>query len=547
MKLKLIACILFPFFVQAQTIKNTNKETIKTPKLVVGIVVDQMRSDYIARYWNKLSDNGFKRLVNNGFYCKNTNYNYVPTFTGPGHTSIYTGTTPASHGIIANEWYSRETGKMMYCTDDKTVKTIGSDSKAGLMSPKNMLATTMGDELRISSLKKSKVIGLALKDRSSILPAGHSANAAYWFDGNLGGFISSSHYMNELPKWVSDFNGKQTARQYLQQGWTTLLPIEQYTESLPDDNNYESAPNKKDKPVFPYEYNEFIQKKDFDIIRSTPWGNTITKDFALETLKAEQLGKDEYTDMLCISFSATDYVGHSYGPKSIEIEDVYLRLDKDIAELLNGLDKEIGTDNYVLFLTADHGACDVPAHLKDMKIPGGYINHSKMAKELKAYLNQVYGDTLVLSYSNQQVFLNDAGIAAKKLDKMQVEKTCAEFMLKYDGVGETYTTESLRTQEYGEGAFRHLVQKGYNFKRSGDVSVCFQPAWMEFGEKGTSHGAEFSYDTHVPLLFYGAGIPQGSTVRSIHIVDIAPSICMLLNIPFPDACSGKPIEELFRK
>ena len=537
---------MLPIFIQAQTPKKIIKETDKAPKLIVGIVVDQMRADYISRYWSKYGNNGFKRLVNNGFYCKNTNYNYVPTYTGPGHASIFTGTTPSAHGIISNEWFSRTENKMIGCVADQNVITVGSESKEGLASPKNLLSTTIGDELRISTLKKSKVIGVSLKDRSAILSVGHSANAAYWFDEITANFISSSHYMNELPKWVFDFNDKKTAQQYLQQGWSTLLPIEQYTESLADENNYEKAPNKKEKPVFPYDYTANIEKKDFDIICSTPWGNTITKDFAIEAIKGEQLGKDEYTDMLCISFSSTDYVGHSYGPKSIEIEDVYLRLDKDIEQLLMSLDKEVGADNYVLFLTADHGACEVPAHLKDMKIPGGYIN-SKMAKELKAHLNSIYGDTLLLSYTNQQVFLNDATIASKKLDKVQIEKTCAEFFLKFDGVSETYTSESLRTQSYSEGSFRHLVQNGYNFKRSGDVSVCYLPGWMRYAEKGTTHGAEYSYDTHVPLIFYGAGIPKGSSVRSFNIVDIAPSACMLLNIPFPNACLGKPIEELFRK
>lgn len=537
-KVYLLPLIIFGIALQAQ---------VKTPKLVVGIVVDQMRYDYIYRYWNKYGDDGFKRLVGNGYFCKNTNYNYVPTYTAPGHTSIYTGTTPATHGIISNEWYVRDGNRVVYCAEDPSVKTVGSSSAAGLMSPKNMLTTTMGDELRIASLKKSKVIGVALKDRSAIMPAGHSANGAYWFDGSSGNFITSTHYMNELPKWVNDFNAQQLAKNYLAKGWNTLLSADQYTESLPDDNQYESAPNKKEKPVFPYQYNDFIEKNSFDIIRATPWGNTITKDMAIAALKGEQLGKDENTDMLCISFSSTDYVGHYYGPKSMEVEDVYLKLDKELSELLKTLDAEVGSSNYVLFLTADHGACDVPAFLNDMKIPGGYVGVDYIEKQLKAHLQNLYGDSLVLKLNDQHFYLNDAAIYARKLNKAEIENTCVDFVRKFDGIAEAYSGETLRNNDFKEGSFKHLLQKGYNHKRSGDVVISFQPAWVNFGHTGTTHGAEFTYDTHVPLIFYGDGIAKGSTVRNVNIVDIAPTVCMLLNIPFPNGCSGKPIEELFQK
>jgi len=548
--MKYIYILLFclPLLATAQTKPAAKSTSLAKPKLVVGVVVDQMRYDYIFRYWDKFSAGGFKRLVNSGFFCKNTNYNYVPTYTGPGHAAIYTGTYPAINGIIANDWYDKKTGEMIYCTEDKSVKPIGTSADAGLMSPKNLLVTTMGDELRLNSIQQSKVIAVSLKDRASILPAGHSANAAYWFDGSTGNFISSSQYVNALPKWLNDFNAKKLPTEYLNKGWNTLLPIEQYTESTNDDKAYESAPNKKESPVFPYEYSKYVNKEKFEIIRATPHGNSITKDLAIATLKGEQLGKGKYTDMLCVSFSSTDYVGHSYGPRSIEIEDVYLRLDLDLQELFKALDAQVGAGQYVLFLTADHGAAEVPAYLKEQKIPAGLVDENEVEKQLKSYLFKEYGDSLVLNSSNQQIFLNRKLITDKKLDLTTIQKKAAAFILEMDGIAETYAAEEIKVNSYTNNSFKALLQNGYNFKRSGDVLFRFNVAYFDaVMQKGTTHGAEFSYDTHVPLLFMGWGIKSGSTVESISITDIAPTICSLLNIPFPNGCTGKPIKAVLDK
>ncbi len=539
--------IVFSKLFLAQSKAPATITELKQPKLIVGIVVDQMRHDYIYRYWNKFGNGGFKKIINDGFFYKNAHFNYVPTYTGPGHASIYTGTSPATHGIISNDWFVKETGKMTYCTDDDNVKSVGTDSKAGLMSPKNLLVTTIGDELKLSSNQKSKVFAISLKDRSSILPAGHSANGAFWFDGSNGRFISSTHYMTQLPTWVNDFNSQQLAKQYLQKGWNTLYPIDTYMESIADKNNYEQAPNKKDTAIFPYEYKKQLEKNNFEIIKATPYGNTITKDLALACLKAEQLGKGKQTDMLCVSFSSTDYVGHSYGPRSVEIEDVYLRLDKDLEELLNYLNTTVGKDNYVLFLTADHGACDVPAHLKDLKIPGGYIDEDELAKTIKTFCQSQYGDSLVSMMVNQQLFLNESKMAAMKLNKFAVEHTLANYLLSIKGVAEAYPSEVLKYENFTDGTFKYLIQKGYNHVRSGNVAFSYNPAWMEYHNKGTTHGASYSYDTHVPVLFYGQGIPKGSSVNKINVVDIAPTISLMLHMSFPNGTTGKPLEEMFGK
>src|SRR3989344_1801896 len=473
----------------AQTAKPVAKPT--KPKLVVGIVIDQMRYDYIYRFWDKYGNDGFKKLVNEGFFCKNTNYNYVPTYTGPGHAAIYTGTTPAVNGIIANDWFDKLSNRNMYCSEDNKVVGVGTTAREGKRSPVNMLTSTISDELRISTNMKSKVIGIALKDRGAILPAGHSANAAYWYDGSSGCFISSTYYMKELPIWVQEFNKKELPKKYLSQPWNTLLPIEQYTESLPDDNKYETVYKGETKSVFPHDLPKLYPiNGGLGMIRGTPFGNTLTKDFAIETIKKENLGKSGATDFLAISFSTPDYIGHNYGPNSIEQEDDFLRLDLELAELIKFIELQVGKGNALIFLTADHAAPEVPSYLLDLKIPAGYVNEWMMLDSLKKYLNKTYGDSLVLSYSNQQIFLNNKVIEAKKLYLQQVQEDVAAFMIKFNDVSEVITGTTMNNTQYTEGV-RYLMQKGYNAKRSGDVLVNYLPGYVDYMPTGTTHGSPY--------------------------------------------------------
>jgi predicted AlkP superfamily pyrophosphatase or phosphodiesterase len=543
MKLKVsISCCLLSLSMIAGNVVSDNAK----PKLVVGIVVDQMRYDYIYRYWDKFGNDGFKRLVNEGYFCRNTNYNYVPTYTGPGHTSIYTGTTPAVHGIIANDWFDRKENKSIYCAEDNSVVGVGTSAVEGKRSPANNLVTTITDELRISSNMRSKVIGIALKDRSAIMPAGHLANAAYWYEGGSGNFITSTYYMKELPGWVQEFNKKELAKKYLSQPWNSTLPLDQYTESLPDDNRYEQVWKGEAKPVFPHDLPKLMAANGgLAMIRSTPFGNSLTKDFAIEVIKNENMGKSGATDFLTVSFSSPDYIGHSWGPNSVEQEDDYIRLDKDLAELLKFLDTQVGKENVLLFLTADHAAPEVPAYLMDLKVPAGYINEWAIRHDLKEYLKKTYGDTLVLSYTNQQVFLDHKVLDEKKLNLQQIQEDVAAFLQKMDGVAEVLTATTLNNTSFTEGS-RYLMQKGFNAKRSGDVLVNYLPAWVEYQKTGTTHGSPYSYDTHVPLIFYGWNIKQGSSVEQIYITDVVATLAMMLNIQFPNGCSGKPISTLVK-
>ncbi|MAO16938.1 alkaline phosphatase family protein [Muricauda ruestringensis] len=517
----------------------------QTPKLVVGIVVDQMRYDYLTRFWNQYGEGGFKRLVNEGFNCKNNHFNYAPTSTGPGHTSVYTGTTPATHGIIGNDWFDKESGEDVYCAGDDSYASVGTTSDAGKMSPHRMLTTTITDELRLHTQKRGKVIGVALKDRGAILPAGHAANAAYWFEGGQdGNWITSTYYMDELPQWVVDFNSSDIVESY-KKPWNTLKPIETYVESGLDANNYEGLQEGETSNTFPHDLPAiWDQNGQFDLIRRSPYGNSITADFALAALEGEDLGADTITDFLAISFSSTDYVGHFFGVNSKEIEDTYIRLDQDLARIFSTLDEKVGEGEYTVFLTADHAAIDVPSYLMDSKIPAGYLDMNGMKTKFAEFLQYKYGTTdVVRDLSNYQLFLDHKILTNLDIDLDDAQEEIARELLTYEGIGQVYTASQMWKNEYTEGV-PYILQNGYNQKRSGDVLLVPSVGYISYGKTGSTHGSPQIYDTHVPLLLYGKGIKQGSTVTRTEIPDIAPTIAALLGIAFPSGTTGRPIGEV---
>lgn len=522
---------------------DTGEGILRTkPKLVVGIVVDQMRYDYLTRFYDHYGKDGFKRLVEQGFNCKNNHFNYAPTSTGPGHTSVYTGTTPSNHGIIGNNWYDKEADTDVYCASDDAYTSIGTISDAGKMSPHRMTVTTVTDELRLHNQMRSKTIAIALKDRGAVLPGGHTANAAYWFHGaDEGKWITSSFYMDALPKWVQDFNTSGKAQSY-KKAWTTLKDIKDYTESGTDNNSYEGLFNGENTPTFPHSTTSLLDKnKDFEIIKATPFGNSLTTDFAIEALQKEALGQDDFTDFLAISYSSTDYVGHKYGVNSKEIQDTYLRLDQDLARLFKALDKTVGEGEYTLFLSADHAAIEVPAYLRDQKIPAGYVDNDANSKKLSEFLKYTYGtEDIVKNYSNYQFFLDHKIIKNLDLTLAEVQEEIALEVLNYDAVDKVYTADQMWNNEYTTG-IPYILQNGYNQKRSGDILVVLKPGFISYSETGSTHGSPQIYDTHTPLLFYGKGIKPGATFERTEIPDIAPTISALLGIAFPNGSTGKPI------
>ncbi|MCE3295836.1 MAG: hypothetical protein K0R65_1550 [Crocinitomicaceae bacterium] len=534
---------LIPFLAQSQIAAK--------PKLVVGIVVDQMCYDYLYRYQDKFSENGFKKLMKGGTNCQNTQYIYVPTYTGPGHASIYTGTTPSNHGIVANEWFVRSSKKETNCVDDSLVKPVGSASGDGKKSPRNLLANTITDQLRLT-YTGSKVISVSIKDRSAILPGGHLSSGSYWFDYSTGGFLTSSFFKQELPAWVQEFNQEKRADQYMVQSWNTLYPITSYTESGADNSKYEHLLGNKKTPEFPYDF-KVLNKgaRNYELFTITPFANTYLADFALKALKNEQLGTDDIPDVLAISFSTPDIAGHSFGPYSIEIEDIYLRLDLEIEKILDQLESTIGKDNFVLFLTADHAVVPVPQYLADKQLPGGYVFMKPLQEKLNQALAEKYGTGIIEEITNDNIYLNRSLIAEKQFDKEEIEELISRMLLEEKGIKKAYVTEQLL--EDGGDEWLALVQKGYRYDLSGDVIFILEPGYLPKTElndnthKGTSHGSAFNYDTQVPLLWYGKDIPVKNIYRKVQITDITATLALILQVQRPNACTGQPIIEILEK
>ena len=522
----------------------------KPPKLFVGIVIDQMREDFLMRFYDQFSEEGFKRLVNNGALCRDVQYNYTPTITAVGHTSIYSGTTPKYHGIIGNSWYDRKSKSVIYCVTDSAEKIVGNETSSVGVSPRHLLSTNLSDELKISTNKKAKVISISTKDRAAVLPAGHMADGAFWLDLNTGNYVTSTFYMQQLPDWLVEFNKEKNAFKYLEKDWNLLLPIESYPRSISDDNNYEEILNGKQRPVFPYKLKELapLNHPYFEVLNRSPFSNSLLADLAIHILKNTDIGRGEYTDMLEISFSATDPVGHTYGPLSLETNDTYLRLDLDIARLLKALDKYIGEGNYTLFLTADHGVGEVPQYLIDNKVPAGnFMGDSAIAVLCNNYLKKEFGEAdWVVAARNEQIYLNHDLIEKKHLKLCDVEDKLAYFINQQKGVAETFTANQLMKQEYTE-YFASKIQKGFNYNLSGDVKYLLEPGWYSDIHTCATHNTAYNYDSHVPLIFYGKGIVQGVSYEYHPITDIAPTVSMLLNIKIPSAAIGKPISEILKK
>lgn len=525
---------------------SASSQAQQRPKLVVGIVVDQMKMEYLYRFSDDFSSNGFKKIMKNGYTFHNMHYNFVPTYTAPGHASIYTGTTPSTHGIVGNDWFNKATGRDMYCTDDDTVKTIGDGTeKEGAMSPKNLLSTTITDELRMATNFKGKVIGMSIKDRGAILPAGHFANWAFWYS-KTGNFISSTFYGAALPDWVMQFNKEKRYLDYINKGWDLLKPVSFYNESLPDDNPYEGKLDKDNAPVFPYDLRKIYNEKGADVLRSTPFGNDILAQLAIKAIEKEDLGQDEITDFLAVSFSSTDYVGHTFGPRSMELQDTYLRLDQTLAQLLDYLDKTVGKNNYLLFLTADHAGAENPNYLRDKKYNVKNITSKNIVASLKKHSNETFSADLILDYSNFNLFFNKELIKQKGLELTKVKQSFKDFLMTQEQVKRVYTEEEILASS-GDDIFLSFIAKGYDPKQNGDLVILDKAGYLQYQETGTTHGSPNSYDTHVPLLFYGWHVPKGELHEKKYITQIAPTLSQMLKIPFPNGTDSEVLETLLDK
>jgi predicted AlkP superfamily pyrophosphatase or phosphodiesterase len=485
-----------------------------------------------------------------GYSCDNTLINYLPAFTAVGHTCIFTGSVPAFSGITGNDWVEQQTGQRRYCTDDSTVLAIGAesaDSKEGKMSPRNLLVTTITDELMLSDNFRSRVVGVSLKDRAAILPAGHTGTAAFWLADSIGHFITSNYYMTRLPAWADSFNSREPIKAFVRNKWTPLYPKDTYGQSDTDDQPYEGKFKGDSTTAFPHNLDSSykISKGSF---RNTPFGNTLTLDFARAAVNGYQLGQQDFTDFLAINCASTDYVGHQFGINSMEIEDTYLRLDRDLADFFDFLDERVGKGQYTLFLTADHGAAHAVWYSQNHDIPADFWNPAPLVDSLNGLLNRSFGTPrLVDTISNYQVSFSMATIRDKKLDFSAIKKVAADWLRRQPGI--TYAIDMAAVGEAPVAQpVRDMVMNGYYYRRSGAIQLILNAGWFEaHGKTGTTHGTWNPYDTHIPLLFMGWGIRPGHSDQRVNMTDIAPTMAALLHIQMPNGCVGKPIVEVLEK
>lgn len=523
------------------------QQEVNRPKLVVGIVVDQMRWDYLYRYQDRYSTGGFNRMMNEGFSNENTYIPYIPTVTAIGHSSIYTGSVPAIHGIAGNDFIIQATGQEMYCTDDDSVTGVGTTGKAGKMSPKNLLVSTVTDQLKLATNFRSKVYGVSLKDRGAILPAGHFADAAFWFESSTGNWISSSYYMKDLPTWLQKFNDKKLTDKYLDK-WNTLYPINTYVQSEKDNNPYKESFKGAAKMEFPYDLKALKKDNGLGLIRNTPFGNTLTNDLAIEIIDNEKLGQNAkgITDFLAVSFSSTDIVGHQFAPNSIEVEDTYLRLDKDIEKLLNHLDQKVGKGQYLVFLSADHGGAHNAKYFQDKKGNAGYFPTSQVKKSVNAKLTEIFKVAdIVRSFDNYQIHLNYQVIEQNNLKEEAIKDEIVKLMQKVEGVSFVADMDKIE-QAPIPAIVKERMINGFNRKRSGAITYILEPQWYG-GKKdggGTTHGTWGSYDAHIPFVLMGWGVKHGANNNAVHMTDIAPTISAMLHIEEPNGNIGKPVTEV---
>ena len=517
------------------------------PKLIIGIVVDQMRYDFLYRYSSTYGNNGFKRMLNEGTTCKNATYDYMCTLSEPGYATITTGCNPSVHGIIAGEWYQPISKKKINCVADENVKSVGGSFNSGKYSPKQMFANSIGDELRISNNKQSKVISVSINPAGAVLLGGSAANSAWWYDAQTGNFTTSSYYMEQVPSWVDEFNNKKLVDTYLQRTWDTKLPIADYVQSLPDDNKYENGIN--GKKTFPYDLNLMSlpkpdTKRNYSILTQTPFANSLTKDFAISAIVNENLGKDDNTDILWIDFAATQTIAQNFGLTAIETQDAYLRLDEEVEHFLDFIESYIGKGNVVVFLTSNHGASHSPQYLIDNGLPSGSFSMNQAAQLLSSYLNVRYGKGNWINYNeNLQLYLNKELIEDSKLNLEAFEEDVAQFMLQFTGVANVLTSSVISKTYFDKGVFQKM-QNSYNQKRSGDILINLAPGWVEKNGNITNTNTGYRYDSHVPLLWYGWKIPRQNITRPISITDIAPTLSQILDIAFPAGTQGSPIGEL---
>jgi predicted AlkP superfamily pyrophosphatase or phosphodiesterase len=518
------------------------------PRLVVGIMIDQFRADYLVRFADQFVPGGFRRLLDEGANFVNAHYAHIPTYTACGHATFMSGASPSFNGIVGNEWFERETGRRVTSVTDDKVKELGGDGAATSFSPVRLIGSTLGDELRLASGGQSRVVGIAFKDRSAILPAGKRPNGAYWFDDKVGAFVSSTYYFNELPGWASKFNRDVRPDRYFGAKWDRLLPEEAYRRSRPDNAPEETA---RYGNTFPYTINggeTAPGPKFYARFEMTPFANDYAIEFAKSAIENEGLGADDVTDLLTISFSPNDLLGHSYGPYSQEMQDMILRTDRLLADFFSYLDRKVGLNRTQIVLSSDHGIAPIPEQVRDMNV-GGRIDGKAITGAVQTALRASFGEEKWVSdFVNSNIYLDEATLERKKANREDVERTACAAILKVAGVSACFTRSELLKNELRPNRIAANVARGFYSSRSGDLIIVPQPYFFFFSSDIiTTHGTPYRYDTHVPVIFFGPGITPGTYFNECSPADIAPTLSALLGLTPPSNSEGRVLAEAIKR
>jgi hypothetical protein len=521
------------------------------PKLVIGIIVEQLRYDQLERIRDILPDNGLKRMVNEGTYYRNVSLDYLSTQAAPGYATISTGATPSVHGIISDSWFHPFNDQMIFCVEDPASNAVGGTYETGLFSPVNLLSSTFADELQMATCGAAKVYGIGMKEIGAILTAGHAADGAFWYDNRTGTWMSSTYYCSKLPDWLMDLNAMLMPAHYLSQPWNTLMTPSLYPGCQPDSSAMERGFN--NQAWFPYDLKAMSTQgkllnitRDYSVLRETPFADDFTTELALRLIDNEQLGQDDVTDYLAITYSATDYIGHRFGPSSVEASDALARFDRNIGLLIDKIDKTLGKKNVLVYFVSAHGVSEIPAVLEKSRIPSGYFRVNQSLQLLRSYLNAVYGQgDWVKGFFDSQIFLNRDLIEDADINLEDIQKKVARFMVQFSGIATAASTSAFEMSDFAGGLLVKM-NNDYNPQRSGDVMIALNPGWVEKTDDVTGHNSPYEYDSHVPLIWYGWTASKASVTRSVSTRDIAGTLSVLCKIPIPNSASGDPLHELFR-
>jgi hypothetical protein len=533
---------LLPFWLCAQ-----GHSTLSTavPRLIVGLVVENMHPDYIERYWDKFGEGGFKRLYSGGFVCANHHVNNLVQRPTVGMATLFTGTTPSRHGIVNDDWIDRLKKKETECVFDNGYTTIGSESKMGQRSASKLMTPTLGDRLKLITKGRARIFSIAMNDYAAVFSAGHAADGAFWLDDLSGNMISSSYYMEKYPSWASDFNKFKLADKFLGSIWNTLKEQIAYSESVESASLHKTGFLSKYN-TFPYDLGKLKKESGgtYEILKSTPFANDYLKDFVLQLIPKEQLGYDFIPDLLTIAFSSMDKNGGNFGPLSVEMEDTYLRLDMNIAELLKYIESGYGTENVLFFLTSTSSVSYHADYLKEKyRLNAGIFNPESSVALLKSFLNIKFGEgDWVEKFSNQQLYLNHDLISKKKLNLRDVQAETARFLNQFEGIAYAKAAAEIESDNFLGGPLS-AFQNNFYIKRSGDVMIKYEEGWLS---KDKYKSIDYTDNDQVPLIWYGAGVKKGVTYRKTDATDVVPTICAMLGIVPSGSSTGIVIDEIIK-